>query len=54
MAKINWFPWLEERREETDFPSEAEEKIRKVLVETGRIIEAAKKDEAKTFCHSER
>ena len=46
--------WLEERREETDFPSEAEEKIRKVLVETGRMIEAAKKDEAKTFCHSER
>lgn len=35
--------WLEERREETDFPPEAEEKIRKVLVETGRIIEAAKK-----------
>ena len=34
--------WLEERRAETDFPSEAEEKIRKVLVETGRMIEAAK------------
>jgi len=40
---INELLWLEERRTETDFPSEAEEKIRKVLVETGRIIEAAKK-----------
>ena len=34
--------WLEERREETDFPSEAEEKIRLILVEIGRMIEAAK------------
>ena len=40
---INELLWLEERRTETDFPSESEEKIRKVLVETGRIIEAAKK-----------
>ena len=40
---INELLWLEKRRTETDFPSEAEEKIRKVLVETGRIIEAAKK-----------
>ena len=40
---INELLWLEERRTETDFPSEAEEKIRKVLVETRRIIEAAKK-----------
>ena len=40
---INELLWLEERRTETDFPSEAEEKIRKVLMETGRIIEAAKK-----------
>ena len=39
---INELLWLEKRRTETDFPSEAEEKIRKVLVETGRIIEAAK------------
>jgi len=39
---INELLWLEKRRIETDFPSEAEEKIRKVLVETGRIIEAAK------------
>ena len=39
---INELLWLEERRTETDFPSEAEEKIRKVLVETGKIIEAAK------------
>jgi len=39
---INELLWLEERRTETDFPSEAEEKIRKVLVEIGRMIEAAK------------
>ena len=39
---INELLWLEKRRTETDFPSEAEEKIRKVLVETGRMIEAAK------------
>ena len=39
---INELLWLEKRRTETDFPSEAEEKIRKVLVETGKIIEAAK------------
>ena len=38
--------WLEERREETDFPPEAEEKIRLILVEIRRMIEAAKKDEA--------
>ena len=36
--------WLEERRTETDFPPEAEEKIRLILVETGRMIEAAKKN----------
>ena len=35
--------WLEERREETDFPSEAEERIHKVLVEAERVIEEAKR-----------
>jgi len=39
---INELLWLEERRTETDFPSEAEEKIRLILVEIGRMIEAAK------------
>ena len=41
---INELLWLEERRTETDFPPEAEEKIRLILVETGRVIEAAKKN----------
>ena len=35
--------WLEERRKETDFPIEAEEKIRKVLVETEHVIREARK-----------
>ena len=39
---INELLWLEERRGKTDFPPEAEEKIRLILVETGRIIEEAK------------
>ena len=40
---INELLWLEERRTETDFPPEAEEKIRLILVEIGRMIEAAKR-----------
>ena len=36
--------WLEKRRTETDFPSEAEEKIRLILVEIRKMIEAAKKN----------
>ena len=39
---INELLWLEERRGKTDFPPEAEEKIRKVLVETELMIEEAK------------
>ena len=35
--------WLEERREETIMSSEAEENIRKVLVETEMVIEEARK-----------
>ena len=41
---INELLWLEERRTETDFPPEAEEKIRLILVEIRKMIEAAKKN----------
>ena len=35
--------WLEERKKETDFPTEAEERIRLILVEIGKMIEGAKR-----------
>ena len=38
--------WLEERRTETVFPTEAEARIRLILIETGRMIEEAEKVEA--------